>query len=133
MSHPVLVVDASIVLDLLARFRPQPIEALLWASGTSLTAPELVDIEVLNALRKLESRGAVPADRRANLPDQFRGLRIRRFRHGPLLDGIWSLRGHVAAYDAAYVVLAAALKAPLVTRDRRLAKAVHTMIDVLTP
>ncbi|WHZ20819.1 MAG: Toxin 1, PIN domain [Rhodanobacteraceae bacterium] len=133
MNRSVLVVDASIVLDLLARFRPQPLEALLWAEGTSLAAPELIDVEVLNSLRKLEARGAVPPARRADLPSQLRGLRIRKFRHAPLLDGIWSLRGHVTAYDAAYVVLAAALQAPLVTRDTRLAKAVKPMLDVLTP
>lgn len=133
MSHRLLVVDASVVLDLLARFRPQPLEDLLWAPGTTLVAPELIDIEVLNALRKLDRDGAIPSSRRADLPTQMRGLRIRRFRHEPLLDAIWSLRGHVTAYDAAYVALAAALKAPLVTRDARLAKAVKSMLEVVTP
>ncbi len=133
MNHRLLVVDASIVLDLLARFRPQPLEALLWSPGTSLAAPELVDIEVLNALRKLDRRGAIPASRRAGLPAQLRALRIRKFRHDVLLDGIWSLRANVTAYDAAYAVLAVALKAPLVTRDMRLAKAVEPLLEVLTP
>ncbi|MBS0575944.1 MAG: type II toxin-antitoxin system VapC family toxin [Proteobacteria bacterium] len=133
MSDRVLVVDASIVLDLLARFRPQPIEALLWAPGTTLTAPELVDIEVLNALRKLDRDGAIPPQRRTEIPAQMRALRIRKFKHDTLLDGIWSLRGHVTAYDAAYVVLASALKAPLVTRDVRLAKAVGSTLEVLVP
>lgn len=133
MSHRLLVVDASVVLDLLARFRPQPLEALLWAPGTALAAPELIDIEILNVLRKLDRRGAIPAARRAGLPEQLRALRIRKFRHGALLDGIWSLRANVTAYDAAYVVLAVALKAPLVTRDARLARAVKPMLEVLTP
>ena len=133
MSHHLLVVDASVVLDLLARFRPQPLEALLWAPDTSLAAPELIDIEVLNALRKFDREGVIPASRRTGLLAQLRGLRIRKFRHDALLEGIWSLRGNVTAYDAAYVTLAAALKAPLVTRDTRLAKAVESMLEVMTP
>lgn len=133
MSHKLLVVDASVVLDLLARFRPQPLEALLWAPDTALAAPELIDIEVLNALRKLDREGAIPASRRSGMPVQLRGLRIRKFRHDALLEGIWSLRGNVTACDAAYVTLAVALKAPLVTRDARLAKTAGSMLEVLTP
>lgn len=133
MSHRLLVVDASIVLDLLARFRPQPLEALLWAPGTSLVAPELIDVEVLNAMRKLDQRHAIPATRRTQLPAQLRALRIRKYRHDALLEGIWSLRANITAYDAAYVVLATALKAPLVTRDLRLARVVEPLLEVLTP
>ena len=36
---------------------------------------------------------------------------------------IWELRENLTAYDAAYVALAEALSAPLVTRDRKLATA----------
>ncbi len=56
----ILVVDASVVVDLLARFRPRPLEELLWAPDTVLAAPELIDIEVLNALRKLDQSNAIP-------------------------------------------------------------------------
>lgn len=133
MSHRLLVVDASVVLDLLARFKPRSLEALLWATDTSLVAPELIDIEVLNALRKLDRQGAIPAGRRAGMPALLRGLRIRKFRHDALLDGVWSLRDNITAYDATYVTLAMALHAPLVTRDARLARAVKPMVEVLTP
>lgn len=133
MSHRLLVVDASIVLDLLARFRPQPLEALLWAPGTTLVAPELIDVEVLNAMRKLDQKRAIPATRRSHLPAQLRALRIRKYRHDALLEGIWSLRTNITAYDAAYVVLATALKAPLVTRDLRLARTIEPHLEVLTP
>jgi predicted nucleic acid-binding protein len=36
---------------------------------------------------------------------------------------VWSLRDNLTAYDAAYVALAEALDAPLLTRDRRMASA----------
>jgi predicted nucleic acid-binding protein len=46
---------------------------------------------------------------------------LYRYSHVPLLPRIWELRHSLSAYDAAYVALAEALDAPLVTRDRRLA------------
>ncbi|MBS0590739.1 MAG: type II toxin-antitoxin system VapC family toxin, partial [Proteobacteria bacterium] len=102
----ILVVDASVVVDVLARFRAQPLEALLWANDTHLAAPELLDVEVLSALRKLDRAGAIPPRRRAELPQLLRALRIRKYAHDLLLDGIWALRDNLTAYDACYVALA---------------------------
>lgn len=119
----ILVVDASIVVDLLARFQPQPIEEVLWAEGVHMAAPELLDVEVVNALRKLDRIGVVPERRRSTLIATFQALPIRKYRHDVLLPEIWTLRKNVTAYDAAYVVLARLLQAPLVTRDRKLATA----------
>lgn|GEM_PF-1288724 len=50
---------------------------------------------------------------------------IERYPHEPLLGRGWELRENVTAYDAAYLVLAEALDAVLVTCDRRLARAVR--------
>lgn len=132
MSH-ILVVDASIVIDLLARYRPQPLEDLLWAPGAVLAAPELMEIEVLQGLRKLDATGAIPANRSGELLMLLRGLRIRKYPHDGLLEGIWALRRNVTAYDAPYVTLARVLDASLVTRDARLAKAPRLGVRVLTP
>ncbi|MBS0457509.1 MAG: type II toxin-antitoxin system VapC family toxin [Proteobacteria bacterium] len=129
----ILVVDASVVVDLLARFRPQPLEDVLWAPDTVLTAPELIDIEVLHALRKLDQSGAIPPSRSADLPALMRALRIRKYGHDTLIDGISSLRNNLTAYDAAYVILARLLKATLVTRDARLAKASALGKQVVVP
>ncbi len=63
----------------------------------------------------------------------MRGLRIRKYGHDSLIDGIWALRDNVTAYDAAYVTLARLLKATLVTRDTRLAKAPGLDIKVTVP
>ncbi len=129
----ILVVDASVVIDLLARFQPQPLEEMLWAPDTVLAAPELIDIEVLNALRKLDRSGAIPPSRSTDLAALMRGLRIRKYRHTTLIEGIWALRKNLTAYDAAYVILARLLNATLVTRDRRLAKAPDLKIRLATP
>jgi predicted nucleic acid-binding protein len=128
----VLVVDASVVVDLIGRFRPQPIEALLWAEDSVLAAPELLDIEVLQALRRLEQDGAIPSSREA-VVELLQALRIRRYRHHSLREAIWSLRRNMTAYDAAYVALARLLDATLVTRDAKLARAPGLDIQVVVP
>lgn len=129
----ILVVDASVVVDLLARYRAQPIEDLLFAPGALLAAPDLLGVEVLSALRKLDLAGAIPASRTEDLPLLLRALRIRAYPHDALLDGIWALRRNVAAYDAAYVCLAQLLNATLVTRDTRLTKSPNLPVAVLMP
>ena len=55
--------------------------------------------------------------------EDFSALRITRYPHGVLLRRIWELRHNVTAYDGAYIALAEALSAPLLTRDEPLAKA----------
>jgi predicted nucleic acid-binding protein len=128
----VLVVDASVVVDLIGRFRPQPIEALLWAEDNTLAAPELLDVEVLQALRRLEQDGAIPSSR-ADVVELLQALRIRRYRHHSLRDAIWSLRKNMTAYDAAYVSLARLLDATLVTRDAKLARSPGLDVQVVVP
>ncbi len=128
----VLVVDASVVVDLIGRFRPQPIEALLWAEDSVLAAPELLDVEVLQALRRLDKDGAIPPSR-VDVVELLRALRIRRYRHHSLRAAIWLLRRNMTAYDAAYVSLARLLDATLVTRDAKLARAPGLDIQVVVP
>jgi len=129
----ILVVDASVVVDLLARYRAKTIEDLLFASDTLLAAPDLLGVEVLSALRKLDLAGSIPASRINDLPLLLRALRIRAYPHDALLEGIWALRRIVTAYGATYVCLAKLLDATLVTRDARLAKSPNLPVSVLTP
>jgi predicted nucleic acid-binding protein len=126
----VLVTDASVVVDLLGRFAAKPIEAALFEGGGQLVAPELLDIEVLHTLRRLEATKAIPASRRARVLDDFRVLPIRRFRHVALWQDVWQLRKNLTAYDACYVALARQLEAILVTRDERIARAPGVGINV---
>lgn len=121
------------VIDLIGRFRPRPLEELLWQPDALLVAPELLDVVVLDAFRKLERESVIPASRSSAPTEQLRGLRIRKYRHGLLTEGIWSLRVNLAAYGAAYVALARVLEATLVTRDARLARAPGLGVEVLTP
>jgi predicted nucleic acid-binding protein len=52
----------------------------------------------------------------------LRAFPLQRHPHEPLLDRVWALRENVTAYDAMYVALTELFDAPLITRDRRLAK-----------
>lgn len=128
----ILVIDASVVVDLIGRFQPQAIEDLIWDQNTVLAAPELLDVEVLQALRRFDLDGAIPAARES-VVSILQALPIRRYRHQNLHNGIWPLRNNLTAYDAAYVVLACLLGATFVTRDRKLASAPGLDVDVLIP
>ncbi|MEM9301055.1 MAG: type II toxin-antitoxin system VapC family toxin [Pseudomonadota bacterium] len=129
----VLVVDASVIVDLLARFDPEPIEALVLAPRAVLAAPALIDIEALSAFRKLERLGAFPAGRAEGIVEAYRQVRIGRYEVHSLLDRIWRSRRRLTAYDATYVGLAEILGAPLVTRDRKLANAAADRVEVRVP
>ena len=50
-------------------------------------------------------------------------LPMRRVSHRQLLKRCWDLRQNLTQYDAAYVALAEALEAVLVTGDSRLSRA----------
>jgi len=120
----VIVVDASAALEVLLRTPAAPaVEKRLFASGETLQAPDLIDLEVAQVLRRYAAAGQITADRGRNALANFTELPIRRYPHGMLLYRIWSLRKNLTAYDAAYVALAEALDAPLLTRDQRLATA----------
>jgi predicted nucleic acid-binding protein len=83
----------------------------------------LLDIEVANALRRLERRRAVTAQRAEQALSDFAALRVRRYPHGRLMPRIWQLRLYITTADAAYIALAEALDAPLITSDGALGRA----------
>ena len=56
-------------------------------------------------------------------------LPLARAPHAPLMPRIWELRDNLTVYDAAYVALAEALSAPLLTADRKLTQATGTRCE----
>jgi predicted nucleic acid-binding protein len=89
--------------------------------GSDWCAPHLLDVEVLQVLRKLVRLGEVDEHDAAAAIERLALAPIFRFEHGPLADRIWALRENLTAYDAAYVALAEHFHAPLVTCDAKLA------------
>ena len=117
-----IVVDASVMADALLNIRNSSTAAarLVDAAG-ELHAPYLIDIEVAHVIRRHAAVGIVATERGQAALQVFAELPLTRYPHAHLLPRIWALRANLTAYDAAYVALAEALDAPLVTRDRRLA------------
>ena len=112
-----IVIDASAFLDAVDG-RQSVVDRI---AGEDLHAPHLLDVEVLSALRRLVAGERFDQQRADDTRRLLESGDIRRHPHTDLLGIIWSLRNRVSAYDAAYVALAAALDAPLVTTDRKLA------------
>ena len=88
-----------------------------------LVAPSLVDVEVVSAIRRSRRSGRLEERSARQALVDLMALRLRRLPHRPLLPRIWALRDNLTAYDAAYVALAEAIGAPLLTADRKLARA----------
>jgi predicted nucleic acid-binding protein len=119
-----IVADASALLELLLQtdVAGRLMERLLGPSA-SLHSPHLLDIEVTHALRRLVQREDITVVRAGQALADFSLLHIERHGHQALTARIWQLRDSMTAYDGAYVALAEALDAPLVTCDARLARA----------
>ena len=117
-----IVLDASALIDLLLRGNGvEAIEDRVFAPGESLNAPHLIDLEVAQVLRRYRLAGELSDSRAGDAFDDLAALPLQRYPHDILLPRIWELRHNATAYDAAYLALAEALDAPLLTRDRRLA------------
>ena len=114
-----IVVDASAVLDLLLGIPPHDatIARLVEVAAPSVFAPDLLDAEVAQVMRRRVLGGTLrPADATAAL-DVHAQLPITRFPHLPFLDRAFALRANATVYDALYLVLAESLGATLITRD----------------
>ena len=121
-----IVVDASALLEVLLRTpAAKQIEPRLFDSGQTLHAPHLLDIEVAQVIRRYVANGDITADRGWAALVDLADLPLERYPHGFLLPRVWTLRNNLTAYDAAYVALAEALDAVLLTCDKRLATAAN--------
>jgi predicted nucleic acid-binding protein len=119
----VIVVDASAVVELLLQLdAAEVLMDRLFLSGESLHAPQLLDVEVTQVIRRYARAGDLTPARGAEAVRDLADLPITRHGHLPLLDRMWQLRNNATAYDAAYIALAEALDAVLVTRDAALAR-----------
>jgi predicted nucleic acid-binding protein len=126
-----VVIDSSALVELVVRSQREA--AVAQAVGaTDMVAPDVVNPEVLSALRRLERRGTLTAQRAVQAVDDLMDAPVRRFSTLPLLAEAWTLRANVSAADACYVVLARILRCPLVTADRKLSRAPKLGVPLIT-
>lgn len=126
-----IVVDSSCLLELILD-TPQapPVAERIFSGDRSLHAPHLCDLEIAQALRRLVASRVVDKTRAGQALEDLSELPLTRHPHWPMLSRVWQLRANFTAYDASYVVLAESLNAPMLTRDRRLANAAKTIVQV---
>src|SRR5581483_10283382 len=125
-----IVVDASIVASALGDDGSDGERARQRLAGERLFAPELLDLEVASVWRRAARAGRLGERRASQALEDLAALPLGRAPHQPFMSRIWELRDNLTPYDAAYVALAEELEAPLLTADRRLAKALGARCEI---
>jgi predicted nucleic acid-binding protein len=125
----VIVIEASAMVNALVA---EPADARLLAllADADLHAPTLLDFEVASALRGHAMAGKIDERRLEEAVEDFGAFTIERYHMTNALGRILDLRDNFGAYDAAYVVLAHALNAPLVTCDAIMRESSRLGVDV---
>jgi predicted nucleic acid-binding protein len=119
-----IVIDASALLEMLLRTdRADRLIERAFEESEQMHAPQLLDIEITQVLRRLVRQKEITGARAQQVLDDLANLPIERHEHQALVPRIWQLRDSLSAYDGAYVALAEALAAPLLTCDAKLSGA----------
>ena len=118
------MVDASVLVNAIGDDGPAGDLARteIRAAG-SLSAPDLIDIEVVHVLRRLWLTKMLTLKRFSNAVDDLVDLPMDRYPALPFIRRVYELRSNVSAYDATYVALAEQLGCELLTVDGRLSRA----------
>ena len=129
LVRPPMVVDCSAICGILFD-EPWRAEAIARLSGRTLYAPYLLDHEVISVTLKKHrhqwSRESIAAALQDY--DQYQ-IELRETDLAAQFD--LALRYQLSSYDAAYLWLAAELKAPLATFDEKLGSAAQTHLASL--
>jgi predicted nucleic acid-binding protein len=127
-----IVADASAIIEwLIGGRRGQAVGRAL--EGHEIHVPAHLDVEVAQVTRRLNLQAVITPARGRAMLELLGEAPLRRVPIVPLLPRIWALRGNLTAYDAAYVALAEALPAPLLTFDRKIQATPGHRAEVLLP
>lgn len=118
-----IVVDASAMVEGLVGRDPD--DELLDVLAGDLSAPHLLDLEVVSVVRGLLLAGKLAPAVADDARRDYFAFRIERHELEPLAERVWALRFQITADHAAYLALAEALGCPLWTCDATLATAGH--------
>jgi predicted nucleic acid-binding protein len=128
-----VVCDASALVALLLDSGSDGRWATDALNDAELAAPALLPFEVANIIRRHELAGLVSADQAAQAHADLLDLAIEQWPYELLASRAWELRRNLSIYDAAYVALAEAIGATLVTLDRGIAGAPGVRCVIATP
>jgi predicted nucleic acid-binding protein len=128
-----IVLDASVVVELLTNgILADAIREEFAGREESFLVPDLMEVEVISAIRRLVAGQRIDAHRTAEFLDELAALPAERYSHTPLIGRIWELRHNFTAYDATYIALAEATNSVLYTCDEKLRRG-HRARVVLFP
>jgi predicted nucleic acid-binding protein len=120
----VIVVDASVLVNAVGDDGGDGAQARReLSSARDVAAPDLIDVETMDVLRKRRFAGTVSDARFAEAVNDLEQLDVERVPMLRLMRRAYELRANVTAYGATYVALAEALGCELLTADLRLARA----------
>ncbi|KAA1245377.1 PIN domain-containing protein [Mycobacterium simiae] len=118
-----MVLDASAMVDLLARTSDRFSAVRARLARTKLHVPTHFDAEVLSALGRMQRAGVLTIAQVAAALDELAQAPLTRHALPPLLAGAWARRDTPRLTDALYVELADTSGLVLLTTDQRLARA----------
>ena len=124
-----IVIESSAMVDALVDDPANP-NLLALLADEDLHAPALLDFEVASALRGHMLGGKLDPVRLDQAVEDFSAFQIERHQMTSLLGHMLDLRENFTVYDAAYLVLAQALEAPVVSADTKLKEATRLGIKV---
>ena len=128
-----VVVDSSVLVAATIDAGPNGQWAERVISEDSIFGPEIVLVEALNILRRLELANQVTSFEATSAYQDCMQLSIESFPFSPFAERVWGLRDTLTCYDAWYVAVAEALDLPLATLDGRLARAPGPKCRFLLP
>ncbi|MBB1257574.1 type II toxin-antitoxin system VapC family toxin [Streptomyces alkaliterrae] len=118
-----IVLDTSALVELLVGDDALGEAVRAAVTGQRLAAPHAVDLECAATLRGLVRGNKLAPDKAEQALVLLARMPLQRYDHVRLLPRIWELRHNMWPYDAAYAALAEALRADLITLDKRIAAA----------
>ena len=128
-----VVIDASALFSAIIPGSAHSEWAWALCKSRELVAPELLGVELAQALRRSVRAGKLSDSQAWQARDKTTSLVGEFFPHAPLPAAVWNMRDNRSACDATYVGLASRLEVPLVTLDRVLAQTVSGRCAVMLP
>jgi len=124
------VADTSCIVDLLLGEEVADDVLDVLRDEGEAAAPEVVVFETLAVLRRQALRGDLDDRRATAAVRDLAAIPLALFPALPLRERAWELRASITPADALFLALAERLEEPLITKDRRLARAAREHTDV---